>query len=392
MSEKKMARRKFLKQSSALIAASSLADVEAFSEIGSETGQSQYRGPLADYDLSDRQFDTLDFSLSSYRAVKPSMNFSATNERSARLWQKRARSRLTELVGGFPVRVALRPRVLEKKQMSGYAREKIVFQSRDDLSVFGYLLLPDDRPRPLPAIICLPGHGRGCDDIVGIAQDGSQREAKSGYAKDFALQAVEQGYAALAIEQLAFGCRRDGAARKRGPEQSSCQPSAGVALLLGQTMIGWRVWDVMRAIDYLLTRSEIASSRIATMGISGGGTISLFAAAMDERIRAAVVSGYFNTFRDCIVSLSHCIDNYVPGILNYFEMPDLAGMIAPRPLFIESGTRDPIFPVEGTKTAFRRARQIYSVFNATARLDQEIFDGGHEFYGKGAFGFLKKNL
>jgi cephalosporin-C deacetylase-like acetyl esterase len=64
------------------------------------------------------------------------------------------------------------------------------------------------------------------------------------------------------------------------------------------------------------------------MGISGGGTVSLFSAAVDKRIKVAVVSGYFNTFRDSILSLSHCLDNYVPGILNYVEMYDLAGLVA----------------------------------------------------------------
>lgn len=157
-------------------------------------------------------------------------------------------------------------------------------------------------------------------------------------------------------------------------------------------MIGWRVWDVIRAIDYLQTRSEIDSSRIATMGISGGGTVSLFSAAMDERIKVSVVSGYFNTFRDSILSLSHCIDNYVPGILNYIEMYDIAGLIAPRGLFVESGLRDPIFPIHGSRAAVRKARDIYAAFGAADKIGNEIFDDEHVFYGKGAFEFLKKML
>jgi dienelactone hydrolase len=321
------------------------------------------------------------------------MSFNARTERSARLWQKRVRGKIVELLGGFPqTRTALRAQVLEKKEFKDHTREKIIFQSRDNLTVFGYLLLPKAKASAVPAIVCLPGHGRGCDDIVGIDENGRQRDGKPGYAKDFALQAVEQGYAAFAIEQLAFGCRRDEAARKRGAGQSSCQPSAGVALLFGQTMIGWRVWDVMRAIDYLQTRREIDPARIATLGISGGGTVSLFSAALDERIKVAVVSGYFNTFRDCIVSLSHCIDNYVPGILNYVEMYDLAGLVAPRGLFIESGTRDPIFPIEGSRKAFKQATTIYAAFGTPEMLGQEIFEDGHVFYGKGAFEFLKKRL
>ena len=272
------------------------------------------------------------------------------------------------------------------------SREKILFQSRDNLTVFGYLLLPASRSGAVPGVICLPGHGRGCDDIVGIAEDGSQRETKSGYSRDFALQAVEQGYAAFAIEQLAFGCRRDEAVRKRGGGASSCQPAAGAALLFGQTMIGWRVWDVMRAIDYLQTRAEVDPSRLATLGISGGGTVSLFSAALDERIKVGVVSGYFNTFRDSIVSLSHCIDNYVPGILNYVEMYDLAGLVAPRGLFVESGTRDNIFPIAGSRRAFDRAQAIYATFGVPDQVGHEVFEGEHVFHGRGAFAFLKNHL
>jgi len=392
--KKKIARRQFLKQNLAAtaIAASGLTDFKGLSEI-SANFQGQYRGPLTDFELNDRQLDSLQFSLSSYESIKPSMSFSAATHASARLWQKRVRPKLTELLGGFPTtRGALQARILERKNLHGYTREKIIFQSRNNLSMFGYLLLPERVSSPVPAIVCLPGHGRGSDDIVGIAENGQQRETKSGYARDFALQVVERGYAAFAIEQLAFGCRRDDATRKKGAGASSCQPAAGAALLFGQTMIGWRVWDVMRAIDYLGTRFEIDSSRIATMGISGGGTVSLFSAALDERIKVGVVSGYFNTFRDSILSLSHCIDNYVPGILNYIEMYDIAGLIAPRGLFIESGMGDPIFPIHGSRAAVKKATDIYSVFGAPNKISHEVFDDEHVFYGKGAFEFLKKML
>jgi dienelactone hydrolase len=397
MPGKRIARREFLKRSSAAtaITASSLTAPTVFAEASHQTtaAQSQYQGPLSGFELKDKQFDALQFSLSVYERIKPALSFTAKSERSASLWQKRARSKLTELLGGFPShRVALQARVLERKTFGGYTREKIVFQSRDNLSLFGYLLLPEKRSGLVPAVICLPGHGRGCDDIVGIDEQGQQRETKSGYAKDFALQVIEQGYAAFAIEQLAFGCRRDEAAWKRGAGASSCQPSAGAALLFGQTMIGWRVWDVMRSIDYLQSRSDIDASRIGTLGISGGGTVSLFSAALDERIKTAVVSGYFNTFRESIVSLSHCIDNYVPGILSYFEMYDLAGLVAPRCLFVESGTRDNIFPIGGSRAAFKKAEEIYAVFGVPEKIGQEVFDDGHVFYGKGAFEFLKKWL
>lgn len=92
------------------------------------------------------------------------------------------------------------------------------------------------------------------------------------------------------------------------------------------------------------------------------------------------------------MSISHCIDNYVPGILRYAEMADIAGLIAPRPLFIESGTKDEIFPVDATNAAFEKARAIYRVFGAQDRIGKEIFENEHVFHGVQAFPFLKQWL
>jgi hypothetical protein len=105
-----------------------------------------------------------------------------------------------------------------------------------------------------------------------------------------------------------------------------------------------------------------------------------------------MVSGYLNTFRECIMSLSHCIDNYVPGILNWAEQYDIAGLIAPRPLFAESGERDDIFPVAASRESFARVRKIYDVFDAAAIVEHETFDGPHSFWGKRGLPFLATHL
>jgi hypothetical protein len=128
------------------------------------------------------------------------------------------------------------------------------------------------------------------------------------------------------------------------------------------------------------------------MGISGGGTATTFSAALEPRIRAAMISGYLNTFRDSIMSLSHCIDNYVPGILNWAEMYDVAGLIAPRPLFVESGTKDDIFPVQASKSSYGRVQKVYEVFGASGSIEQEIFEGEHSFYGVRGLPFLSRQL
>jgi dienelactone hydrolase len=198
--------------------------------------------------------------------------------------------------------------------------------------------------------------------------------------------------AAVAIEPMAFGCRRDRLNAQRGLAQKGCEPVAGGALMLGQTLIGWRVWDVMRTADYIATRDDLDASRVGCMGISGGGTATLFAAALEPRLRVAMVSGYLNTFRDSVGSLAHCVDNYVPGIMNWAEMHDVAGLIAPRPMFVESGEQDRIFPVQSSVESFRAVRDIYRVFGAEDRIEQEVFPDEHAFWGKRGIPFLARQL
>ena len=338
-------------------------------------------------------FDPVAWGRKLHESAPLRMTFKATNRRQAEDWQKKLRPKIVELIGGFPEKAAtLQPQTLEVREFPSYTREKLVFQSRPGSWVLGYLLTPKSGKAPHATVICMPGHGRGVDDIVGIDPQGKDRTVKVDYQYDYAVQVTEHGMAAMAIEPIGFGCRRDQVTKNRGLSTSACQPSAGAALLLGQTMTGWRVYDVMRTIDWIGTRKELDVSRVGCMGCSGGGTITTFASAIDTRIKAALVSCYLNTFRDSVMSISHCIDNYVPGILNWAEMYDVAGLAAPRAFLSEAGERDNIFPVAASRESFARVKKIYEIFDAGAMAEQEVFDAPHSFSGKRGLPFLKKHL
>ena len=360
-----------------------------------DNAQNKYAGPLEGFadKVDAAAFDPVLYTRILYESAPLRLTFRAQNRKQAEAWQKRLRTKIAVLLGGFPAqRAALRPQTFETRDFPANRREKFVFESRPGLFVLGYLLTPRNSAPPCPVMICLPGHGRGVDDIVGIDAEGRDRADKPGYQHDFAIQVVEHGMAAVAIEPLGFGCRRDPITRKKGAEATACQPSAGAALLLGQTMLGWRVYDVMRTIDWIETRKELDARRVGCMGISGGGTVTTFSAALEPRIRAAMISGYLNTFRDSVMSLSHCIDNYVPGILDWAEMYDVAGLIAPRPLFVKSGIQDDIFPIEASKQSFARVRKVYEAFGAAPLAQQEVFNDIHSFYGVQGLPFLAKHL
>ncbi|MBC7319571.1 acetylxylan esterase [bacterium] len=307
-------------------------------------------------------------------------------------WRVSLKNKLIELLGGFPERIPLEPEVLERKEFDAYFRERIVFNSAPDVSVVGYLLIPKGVEFPVPGVVALHGHGYGKDDIVGIWEDGTERTIPDGYQKDFAISLVKSGFVTLAIEQACFGERREPEDINKDKYQSSCRKVSFWAMLLGKTVLGMRVWDVMRAIDYLETRKEVNSSSIGVMGISGGGMTSLFSSALDERIKAVVVSGYLNTFKDSILSIYHCECNYVPGILKYAEMYDIAGLIAPRALLVESGTKDNIFPIKATEFAISKVKRVYELLGVPEKLDVDIFEGRHQISGRKAYEFLKREL
>jgi dienelactone hydrolase len=354
-----------------------------------------YAGPLeGSLDKVDpASYDPVAWTKIRHDSAPLKLTFRAQNRKQAETWQRELRAKIVELLGGFPEpRTPMRAQTLEVREFPAYHREKFVFESRPGVGVLGYLITPPNTRAPLPVVICIPGHGRGVDDLVGIDEHGRDRQERRGYQYDFALQVADRGLAAVAIEPMAFGCRRDAATKAKGPAAYACQPVAGSALLLGETMIGWRVYDVIRTIDWIESRPALDARKVGCIGISGGGTCALFSAAVDPRIRATLVSGYLNTFRACIMSMSHCMDNYVPGILKWAEMYDVAGLIAPRALFSEAGDRDPIFPAQAARESFERVKKVYEILGAPDAAQQEIFSGVHEFHGVRGIPFIAESL
>jgi hypothetical protein len=162
------------------------------------------------------------------------------------------------------------------------------------------------------------------------------------------------------------------------------------AVQLGETMTGWRVRDAMAAARFLRTLPHVDPTKIATLGISGGGLTALWTAALDESICTAAVSGYFTPMAHSILQFDHCPDNYIPGLAKLIDVPDLAGLIAPRWLAVENGVEDPIFAIEGFREATRRASEIYRAAGFAERFQSDELQAGHVFDGSMLFAHLEK--
>ncbi|NLG99865.1 MAG: acetylxylan esterase [Chloroflexi bacterium] len=328
-----------------------------------------------------------------YQPDKAPLRFAAASADEARDWQARAREALLDAIGfqSLPV-VPAEPQTLEQVDKGDYVREKILIRTSPWTVMPVYILKPKTVPEPAPAVVAFHGHGYGVKDIVGLWEDGEERDTPDGYHLDFGVALCRRGFIVAAPEISCFG-ERLGDFSHLKPEIGqeipyTCHHTATLAFYLGGSAVGLRVWDGLRLVDYLETRGDVDMQRLGAMGISGGGMHTFYSTAVDLRIKACVVSGYFCTYKYSILNMHHCTCNYVPGLHRFGEIYDLAGLIAPRPMLVEAGTRDPIFPIEGVKEAVDRARNVYGVFDSSDKLETDIFEGRHQIHGKRAYDFL----
>jgi dienelactone hydrolase len=287
-------------------------------------------------------------------------------------------------------RVPLNVRSLWRREHPLGTIEKIAFAAEPGADVLAYVCLPKDVPPPYPFFICLQGHSTGMHNSIDIAREDDGLVAKSEGDRDFGLECMRRGLAALCIEQRSFGERRE--KTQKSVASNGCHDAAMQGLLLGRTLIGQRVFDVDRGIDYLAQRGDADMARLGVMGNSGGGTVTLFAAALLPRVQIAMPSCYFCSFRASIMSMHHCMCNYVPRLFQYAEMGDVLGLFAPRPVIVVAGRQDTIFPLPGVRKQFAHLRRIYTAAGAADRCRLVIGPEGHRFYADLAWPRAQKAL
>lgn len=294
-------------------------------------------------------------------------------------WKKKLKETFIELLGDMPISVNPNLTVGWERETEFYLEKRIVFDTEPDASVPCHLLIPKEGKAPYPLVICLQGHSTGMHISMGRPiYEGDEEDVKGG-DRDFALQIVRQGYAALCIEQRGFGerkCERD----KFLWKNTTCEHPAMVALLMGRTLLGERAWDVSRAIDVMESFPEIDMEKIAMMGNSGGGTATYYTACLEPRIKVVMPSCSVCSFDRSIIMRRHCDCNYVPKMAKYMDMGEMAAMIAPRPLIIVAGEEDQGFRIDGTEKVFEVIKAIYEKEGAPDNCKLIKGPEGHRFY------------
>lgn len=305
-------------------------------------------------------------------------------------WAQTARNTLSGLLGLDRMdSVPLAPQLLETVTAEpDIIREKVLLQTEEDVWVPMYILIPQKVTKP-KVFIAPPGHqGAGKFSVAGVSGIPAVADAIRKFNYDYGMQLARLGYVAVCPDCRGFGERRDEALQHDDEKSfltSSCFHLAHMAEPLGETVIGMCVWDLMRIMDYIRTRDEWDTNEVSCLGFSGGGMQTLYFSALDERVRNVFISGYLYGFKDSLLILNgNCSCNFVPHLWEHFDMGDIASLIAPRKLFVQSCRGDHLNGARGLENVYEQMeiiRAAYRLFDAEDRIIHDIQEGGHCWHG-----------
>lgn len=338
--------------------------------------------------------------LSCYDHQERRLSFRASSVEEYNLWAREARQKLIELTGiNTSILCNLTCREQYRLKMDGYTRVKAVLATEADVEMPMYILIPDGikSGEKRSCVIAPHGHGgAGKESVAGVRDDPETAERINFYNCDYGLQLVQQGYVVFCPDARGSGERREWAEQSKNPvTSSSCNNLSFAAISLGKSLTGMWTWDLMRLIDHIETLDYCDAQAIGCCGFSGGGLQTLWLAALDDRVKCAVISGYFHSYRDSMMTRNLCGCNFVPNLWEYMELGDIGALIAPRPLLIESGDNDPLNGPRGLKDVdeqLEKAARAYSLFGKNGNLKHFVFEGKHQYNGGKTAAFFKNFL
>lgn len=326
------------------------------------------------------QMSMYDYFVNIGNGMRPCMSFDGGN---FEVWQHNLRSKVVELLGSHLSPVDLNPSTIWLIEEDGLVKEKVIYHSDEYSSIPAIIIKRADLPSDTlhKAVLCVHGHGPyGKNSVAGVGISQNHVDVIKQYNYDYAVQLAKLGYVTIAPDLRNFGER---VGKELYSGRDSCNVHFIRGLLMGYNLITLHLWDLMRTIDYLSIRSDVDKDRIGCVGLSLGGTLTMHLAALDSRIKASVVSCALTTYQEyAIKKANFCGSQFIPGIFQYADLPDIAGLIAPRPLLIEAGVYDEGFPIEATIEAYKALNEIYKSIRSSENLHKDFFEGGHQFSGR----------
>ncbi len=353
----------------------------------------------ADVDTNDERLrlTTQPYFRNRWDTAERQLAFKANTRAEWQKWHEELRSTLRVLTGyNTMVKTSPAPQVSDVTDMGDYTREHIEIETEPGVIMTLYALVPKSGKAPYPVIVAPHGHGSGGKlAVTGARERPEIAQTIEQHNYDYGVQFVREGFIVFCPDARGFGERQELLAKDDILNQS-CQWINNMAMPLGQTVTGMWVWDIHRLIDYIETRDDCDAARLGCAGLSGGGLQTLWSTALDDRIRCATISGYLYGYKESLLDQhGNCSCNYVPHLYEHVDMGDIGALIAPRPLVVETGNRDPLNGASGLDNVRPQVaimRSAYRLLGHEDLLVHDIFDGEHRWNGVVSIPWMKKHL
>lgn len=325
--------------------------------------------------------------------------FMAETKEEYFIWRENTRKLLKDLIGLDKMEAcepeAQTPEITLLED--GMLREKVVIQVEPDVYMPVYVLIPPKiREDEIQCYLALPGHmGAGKYSVAGCYDIPAAAKQIKIFHYDYGMQLARLGYVVLCPDIRGFGERREEALQSEEESSfinGSCFHLAHMAEPLGQTVIGMNVWDMMRLLDYVKKRGEWTQKGVGCIGFSGGGMLSLWLTALEDRIETAFISGYLYGYKDSLLGMNgNCSCNYVPHLWEHVDMGDIAALMAPKPVLIQSCREDHLNGSRGLVNVYEQLKimsKAYMIFGKEEKILHDIREGGHCFHSEALGKFL----
>ncbi len=282
--------------------------------------------------------------------------------------KKAVREKMLRLLGGLPdYRGPLNVKEIRSYDRGDYRMENIVYESLPGFYVPANVYRPGKGTGPFPAILMPVGHSaRG--------KDGERVTA---------ISLARKGFVVLKFDPIGQGERLqyydpEMKASKAGGPTSEHSHAHGHTMLVGENIARYRIWDGMRGIDYLVSRKDVDPNRIGCTGCSGGGTLTTYISALDDRVKAAAPACYITSWEELLNKLEpqDAEQNFTRFLAEGLNIADFVELFAPKP-WLSLNTIEDFFPLEGARQTYMEARRIFALYGAEDRLGWFIGPGGH---------------
>jgi cephalosporin-C deacetylase-like acetyl esterase len=282
------------------------------------------------------------------------------------------RQKILNLMGGLPeTRAPLSVQQTGTLSGEGFRLEKIIYDSLPGFHVTANVCVPEGKG-PFPAVLLTPGH------------------YPAGKLSDYSLCAnlARNGMIGMAYDPMSEGERlqyydADLEASKVGGPTAEHSLASMQTLLIGDHLARYFIWDAMRGIDYLASRPDVDATKIGAFGCSGGGTVTAYLAALDDRVKAAASACYITSFEALLqapTGVQEAEQSIPDFIKDGLDFADWVEMAAPKPYAIVSTTED-MFPFAGARQTYEEAKRIYGLYGAADRLHWITGPGRHGALG-----------